>query len=135
MGKSFFLTDFEGVSNVDECADIMDLDAILAKARKNRDILDKMITAIEEQKQIVSEMIFGYKIEWFRHLMYGCTDRYYYYVSILAVPSNPKLRPFRVKGTYTQCYSWVDALNHARELVWDFRKKGVIVEFDETVVK
>jgi hypothetical protein len=135
MPKSFYLPDFEGISNADQCADMDALNLALSKGLEVLGIVTQMISFIERQKQIVSELTFTYKIEYFRHRMYGEEERYYHYVSVMAVPSNPDLRSFRINDTYTQCYSWADAVYRAKNLVNDFKEKGIDVEFDPAVME
>ena len=128
--RSFFLPEFH-LSNVNQCANIEELNRAFDRARETLKTVVEMIDMIEQQKKVVAGLSFVYRIEWFKHPMWRREDRYYYYVSVRAFPSDSSLRSFRMPGTYTQCYTWFEGVQRARELVVSFGEKGIEVEFDE----
>jgi len=126
--KSFYLPDFDGMRDVDKCADVDTLNLVLKKACESQKILSDLIVAINEQKRILENITFAYCIEysdWNAH----------HHISVLKIPSNSYLIPFRADGTYTECYSKIDALLRAKRLVYDFKEKGIFVEINIEMFK
>ena len=124
---SFYLPDFEGIANISTIADVDCLDETLKKAIECQKILSKMVSAIHKQKKVISETTFTYELESFA--MY-----HEYIVSVLKIPSDPKLKSFRVPDTYQECYSLIDAISRARNLVHDFKEKGIGVKIGKGIV-
>ena len=119
--KSFYLPEFGGMKDVDKCADIETLDLVLAKARESRKVLSELIAAIGEKKRVIETITFIYRIEY-------SNQKTCHVVSVVRVPSDPWLNPFRVDGSYTECYSKIDARSRAKNLVYAFGEKGIKVE-------
>lgn len=132
MKKSFYLPDFDGIRDVDTIADTTVLDAALKQAKETMKILSDMIVTIEEQKTLVDSITFTYKIECGR----CCHGNIEYLVCVMQIPSDPKLKPFHVDETYTECYSKISAISDAKYLVYCFKEdRGITVEFDENTVE
>jgi hypothetical protein len=126
--NSFYLPDFDGMRDVNKCADIEMLNFVLSKAYESQKILSGLIVAINEQKRILENIVFTYKIEY--------SDwKTLHIISVIKVPSNPNMVSFRVNGTYTECYSKPDALSRAKRLVYDFKERGISVEIDMEMFK
>lgn len=128
MTKSFYLPDFDGMRGVDKCADIYALNLVLKGAYESQKILYDLIIAINKQKIILENVTFTYCIEYIN--WNRCHD-----IAVLKVPSNSYLNPFRVDGTYTECYSNTDALSRAKNMVYDFKERGILVEIDTEMFK
>lgn len=124
---SFYLPEFEGIANVSTIADVDGLDETLKIATECQKVLSKMVSAIHRQKKVIAETEFTYELESF--VMY-----HEYIISVLKIPSNPKLRPFRVPGTYQDCFSLIDAISRAKDLIDDFKAKGIDVRIGKGIV-
>jgi hypothetical protein len=132
MGKSFYLPDWEGLSDIDTIADENVLDVAGDKALAMMMTLSGLVNAIIEQKKRVIAQRFRYKIHiWSFRDMYP-KAQIEYIVCVLQIPSEPGLKTFRVDDTYKECYCESDAIYEAKKLVERFREKGIAVEFDET---